>query len=893
MPTPPHRPFVGRREEISRLRDLFAAAERGDGGVLVLRGEPGIGKSALLEHAAQVAASTFRTIRGSGAEFERELPFAGLHQLCVPLLTRLDELSPLHRGVLQVAFGLEAGRPDPPRVGLAVLELFAVAARERPLLCVVDDAHWLDDASTRALVFLARRVAAEPIALVFTARDHDPAPRLDELPGLKVAGLSDADARSLLAAERTVTLDQRVRDHVLAEARGNPLALRELPKAGGFAPPTPSPVMKRIQRSFQTRLAELPAPARSLLVLASADPTGDPRLLWAAAQRLGIDDQGASRAAEASELVEFGSRVRFCHPLARSATYWAATLDQRHAVHRALADATDPDTAPDRRAWHRAQASSGTDEDVAADLESAATRALARGGVGAAAAFLERAAVLTRDPGRRTERTLAAVRAALDAGATDAATELLNSVDTEALDDRRHATVDVLRGKIALVEGGGEAENGPMSILRAAQRLAPQDPETSRSYFVAALETALAVGRASGVMGRVIQAARSAPSASRPPDLLDGLVLLDAGRYSEGVPALHRILAGDEGDWTRTPGLATVLAAELWDHDVHTNITEWLVRTGRDTGSPITTRLGLSQVAMAAVLTGDFGRAMEAIAEEEAIADALGDVPQMYPRVQLAAMRGRSADASDLFTEAVRQGTGQLVANVHLATAVLNNGLGDYTAAMDAAGRATGAGDLFLAGAALPELVEAAMRCGEETVAGFALDSLLERTGPVDTTWARGVVAGTRALVTGAEDDHREAVRLLERSPCVPGLARSHLRYGEWLRREGRRRDAREQLRTAHRLLAGIGMEAFAQRAANELRATGEVAVSRSERPSAHLTMQEIHVARHVAAGATSKEVAARLFLSPRTIDAHLRNIFGKLGITSRRQLRDMADFAR
>ncbi|MFI6304007.1 AAA family ATPase [Amycolatopsis thailandensis] len=884
------RSLVGRRDEIDRLLALVRAAGRGEGGVLVLRGEPGIGKTALLDHVERTAPEGFQLIHASGSEFEGELPFAALHQLCVPALAHLDSLSAPYRDSLLVAFGLADGAPDPFRVGLAALELLTAAAGKRPLLCVVDDAHWLDTASARALTFLARRIAAEPIAMVFAARDQDPIRGLDELPGLTVTGLSDAHARALLAEEKTVTLDERVRDRLLAEARGNPLALIELPKAGGFAPPAPSPIASRIERSFRARMAELPPDARRLLILASADPTGDPGLLWAAARRLDIDVAAASAAAEASGLILFGTRARFCHPLARSAAYLAAEPERRQAAHRALAEATDPGTARDRQAWHRAQATIGPDEQVAAELELSASRAQARGGVAAAAAFLERAAALSLDPGKQIERTLAAARTTLEAGGTEAAADLLASIDTDKLEVRQHASVDLLRGRIAFVQGADGAVRGPELILGAARRLATVDPERSRECFIAALEMGLVVGRAAGVLDRVLDAARSAPAASRTPDLLDALVRLNTEGHHTGLPALRQALTGDDAGWTRTPALATVLAGELWDIGLHATIVDWLVRTGRDTGAPMTIRLGLSQVALHAVLTGDFGRAMAAIAEEEAIADAVGDPPQLYPRVHLAALRGRRQEVLHLSVEATKRGNGQLTANAHWATAVLYNGLAEYPAALEAAKRAVASGDLFLTGIALPELVEAAVRCGEEAVARSALESLTQRTEPAGTAFALGVEAGARALLSDAEDDYLESLEQLTNSPLPAHLARAHLRYGEWLRRAGRRRDAREHLRTAHEQLSKIGLEAFTRRAADELRATGEVARGRSERSYDHLTMQEMHIARQVAAGATSKEVATRLFVSPRTVDAHLRNIFRKLGITSRRQLRDMPD---
>lgn len=881
--------LLGRHDEIRRLRLLTEAAERGSGGALVLRGEPGIGKSTLLKHLEHAVSEKFQIIRASGAEFEGELPFATLHQLCVPVLEHLEALSDPYRRSLRVAFGLAEGVPDPFRVGLATLDLLSTATAKRPLLCVIDDAHWMDDASARALTFLARRVTAEPIAMVFAARDEGVGRRLDELPALTIPGLSDTHARELLAAEKTLTLDDRVRERVLAEARGNPLALIELPKAGGFVIPAPSPVASRIERSFQARTADLPPDARLLLTLASADPTGDPKLLWAAAHRLNVDVPVASSAAEASGLVRFDTRARFCHPLARSAVYRAAEPERRQAVHRALAEATDPVTAADRRAWHRAQATTGPDERVAAGLEASASRARSRGGVAAAAAFLRRAAALSLDPDKQTERTLSAARATFETGDSDAAADLVASIDPETLNEFQRASVDQLRGQIAFIGGVGGAAHGAESMLRAAQRLADRDPERSREYFVSALEMALVVGRAAGVMEQVLDAARSAPPAQDPPDLLDALVLLTGEGHRAGAPTLQKVLVDDAG-WTRIPALATMLAGELWDLELHTEIVEWLVRTGRETGSPMTIRLGLSQVALSATLTGDFGRAMAAIAEEEAIADAFADTPQMYSRVYLTAMRGRRREALELFTEVSGRGADQLAANTDAAAVVLYNGLGEYSAALEAAKRTVERGELFQSGFALPELVEAAVRSGEDTTAESALEALVERTAHSKSDYALGVTAGARALVHGTEDDYREAVEHLSGTSLVPELARAHLRYGEWLRRAGRRRAAREHLRMAHDLFSRTGMEAFTRRTADELRATGEVARRRSESTYNRLTMQETHIARQVAVGATTKEVAGRLFLSPRTVDAHLRNIFRKLGITSRRQLRDMPD---
>ncbi|MFD4637694.1 AAA family ATPase [Lentzea sp. NPDC058436] len=859
-------PLLGRDDEISCLSGMLAAAREGRGGALVLRGEAGMGKSALLDHVRE-SASGFRVLEASGSEFETELPYAALHQLCLPLL---GSLTGHHREALDVAFGLANGKPDVLRVGMAALDL--LGGQEQPVLCLLDDAHWLDEASARVFAFLGRRLASEPVVLVFAARQPWARSLLDELPGLELRGLADAEARALLSSGPVAVVDDKVRERLLAEARGNPLALLELPKAGGFALPDVASVPSRIERSFQDRWAALPSGARLLLTVAGADPTGEPGLLWAAAAELGIDVASAGVEAEASGLVGLSTRVRFCHPLARSAVYLAASPAERQSAHLALAAATDPSSDPDRRVWHRAQAGTGPDDSLAAELERSAERARARGGVAAAAAFLERAAALSLDPGLRADRTLAAAAAKLDAGAVDVAAELLT---TFAADDPE---ADLLRGRIAFVRT--RSNDGPSFVLRAARRMSGP---SARDGVLDALEIALAFGRPSGVMEAVVREARTLERGS---DALEALVLLADEGHAAAVPLLRQVFSGDA--WTRHPALATMLAGELWDTGVHSSVTDWLVKTGRDSGSPFVLRLGLAQVATRAVLTGEFGRAVSAIAEEEAVADAVGMPPLRYPRLHLAAMRGRRdevlAESSDTLREASRR-EGLLVANVHWASAVLHNGLGEYPVALAAAREAVAPGDLYLTGMALPELIEAAMRCGETAVAAEALEDLVSRTSPCDTPWASGVAACSRALVMGEESSFVSALRLLETSAARPHLARTHLVYGEWLRRAGRRVDARAQLRAAHELSSSIGMEAFAARAALELQATGEVARSRSAQATDELTMQETHIARLVATGATSKEVAARLFLSPRTVDAHLRNIYRKVGINSRRQL--------
>ncbi|MFY1621928.1 ATP-binding protein [Micromonospora sp. WMMD735] len=884
----PRGPLVGRENELGLLDELTDAARSGRGGALVLRGEPGIGKSALLDH-ARGAASEWRVLLASGAEFERELPFAALHQLCVPVLGHLADLPVRHADALRTAFGLTAGTPDLFRIGLATLEMLASAARDRPLLCVVDDAHWLDAASASALSFVGRRVSAEPVAMLFALRTPTPG-GLDELPVLDVGGLSDVDARALLAAQSHLLIDEQVLGRLVAEARGNPLALLELPRSGGYGPPDTSSVPARIERGFQARLAHLSDEVRLLLTVASADPTGDPGLLWPAAGRLGVDVPTASVAAAATGLIEFSTRIRFCHPLARSAVYRAARAGERYTAHRVLAEVTSAVSDPDRRAWHRAQATAGPDDDVAAELARSAQRARARGGVVAAAAFLERAGELSQDATGRVQRTLEAAQARLGAGDPRRAAALLGAVENAVLDESQHAYADLLRGQVAFQSH--HDHNGPAFMIRAARRLADLDPDRSRRCLLDALEMSLLVGRASGVMETVLAAARSSVSTPRPPDALDLLILLKEEGHRVAVPLIRQVLDGPDNPlWIERPALALMLAGEMWDPHLHATITGWLTRTGRESGSPLLLRLGLAHTGSHGVFAGDLGSAMVAIAEEEAIAEVIGGPPLPFHRIQMAAMRGRRKEALQLFESsmiaATAKGSGLLVANIHWAAAVLHNGLADHPAALDAARQAVAAGDLFLASFALPELVEAAVRCGETDVAATALQSLTERAEASGTATGLGVAALARGLVTGSEEQYRNAVEHLQRSPLLPYRARAHLLYGQWLRREGRRRECRPYLRTAHGLLSGAGLEAFAQRAADELRATGERPRSRSGHTYDQLTMQEVHIARLVAAGATSNEVAARLFISPRTVDAHLRSVFRKLGVTSRRQLRD------
>lgn len=879
--------LVGREDVRRRLDDVTAGTRAGRGGCLVLRGEAGIGKTALLNH-VQDTNPDLQVIRASGSEFETELPYSALHQLCLPLLDRLSELPRRHHEALKVAFGLVSGVPDPFQVGLAVLGLAASAAAVRPLLCLVDDAQWLDSASSQAMLFLARRVATDPVAVVFAVRTPHAPDELDELEGLDLRGLNAEEAALLLATRSLFPLDDQVRDRLVTEAQGNPLALLELPRAGGFAPPGTSSAPTRVERGYGDRIAGLSAAARLLLVAASADPTGDSGLLWQAAGLLGIDLPASSAEAAATGLAEFGTRVRFCHPLARSAVYRAGRAQERHAAHRALAEATDPVTAPDRRAWHRAQGSPVPDDEIAAELERSACRARARGGVAAAAAFLERAMALSLDDERRIERTLAAAEVHVEAGAIGTAARLLATTDGAALDESQRIRTDLLRGRVAFT--GPDSLAGPRLTVSAAQRLAAVDPARARDGFVDALEMGLAVGHADDAVAEVLGAARATAPAAAAPDLLEALLTLAAKDYHAAGPMARDVLRrGGEALWVRRPALATTIAIELWDPHLYTTVVESLVEVGRRSGAPALLSFGLAQQSVGAVMTGDIPRAVAIGAEQEAVTDASRTGRLIHHRLYLAAFRGRRAEALELAETARRSGIGHSVV-VLWDLAILHNGLGDHAAALATAQQAIAEDDIFLAGPVLPELVEAAARSGRPDVATRALRALTDSTRISGSAFGLGTAAAMRGLVTGGEEHFREAVDRLSEGPMLPYRGRVHLLYGEWLRGAGRRQEARAQLRTAHELLSAAGAQGFAQRAAGALTALGDHVGAAAAHPLDNLTMQEMAVTRAVVAGATSHEVAIQLFISKRTVDAHLRNIFRKLGVTSRRQLSTYKD---
>jgi DNA-binding CsgD family transcriptional regulator len=874
----------------------------------VVRGEPGVGKTALLDHLAEQALGC-RVARAAGVESEMELAFGGLQQLCAPMLDRLERLPGPQRNALGTAFGLWAGdAPDRFRVGLALLGLLADVADERPLICLVDDAQWLDRASAQALAFAARRLLTESVALVFAARESGEKQGLTGLPELVVEGLRDDDARALLGSVIRGPLDEQVRDRIVAETRGNPLALLELPRgltpaelAGGFGLPAALPLSGKIEESFRRRLGVLPAESQRLLLVAAAEPVGDPVLVWRAAKRLGIGVEAAVPAIGAG-LLEFGARVRFRHPLVRSAVYRTGSLEERQCVHRALAEVTDPEVDPDRRAWHRAQATPGPDEDVAGELERSACRAHARGGLAAAAAFLERAAELTLEPAHRAQRALAAAQAKHRAGAHDVALGLLATVEAGPLDELQRARVDLLRGQIAFASSRGS--DAPPLLLKAARRLEPLDPGLARETYLEALSAALFAGRlarGSGVL-EAAEAARAAPPSPQPPRapdlLLDGLALLITEGYSAGTPLVKEALSAFRSEHiTVEEGLrwlwlaCHVAAVALWDDETWHALSNLHVQLARGVGALTVLPIALNSRMAEHLFAGELAAAASLIEEIEAITDATGSHLAAYGALPLAALRGREAQASELIEDSMKQvtarGEGMGLTSLHHTAALLYNGLGRYEDALTAAERA-GEQPEELWSLVLPELIEAASRSGRAKLAAGALERLSETTRASGSEWALGIEARSRALLSDgdvAESLYREAIDRLGRTRVHLELARAHLLYGEWLRRERRRLDAREQLRAAHTMFASMGADAFAERAARELLATGETARKRTVQTSGQLTAQQAQIARLARDGLSNAQIGARLFISRHTVAYHLRLVFTSVGISSRNQL--------
>ena len=904
--------LLGRADECALLDGLIGDVRRSESRSLVMRGEAGIGKTALLEYLVE-SASELRLGRAVGVESEMELAFASLHQLCGPILDRLTKLPAPQRQALEIVFGRSAGAaPDQFLVGLAVLSLFSDVADERPLLCVIDDAQWIDHASALTLAFVARRLVAEPVGVVFAARE--PVEALQHLPELEVHGLGDGDARALLSTAVRSKLDERVRDRIIDETRGNPLALLELPRgltatqlAGGFGLLGAQALTGRIEESFVRRVEALPDEARRLVLVAAAEPVGDPLLLMRAAERLAIGPAAAEQA-EAHGLLAIGERVTFRHPLARSAVYRSAPAQERRAVHVALAAATERDTDPDRRAWHLAAAATGPDEEVAVELERSAGRAQARGGLAAAAAFLRRAVALTDDPLRQADRALAAAQASLQAGAFDAALDLLATAETGPIDDYQRTRVELLRAEAAFASQRGSA--APALLLHAAKRIEPLDARLARAGYLTAMSAALFAARlaspGAGVR-EVASAVQAAPPAASPPTaadlLLDGWAALFADGCAAATPTLREALTRFEdptaaADQLHVLWLATITAPVVWDDARWDALSSFHVELARSSGALSELPLALNSRTYIHLFRGELDTADALIEEARIATEATGAGLTPWGALALAALRGREGDAAMLDADAMlevaaadatRRGEGIGLTVIAWARALLYNTLGIPDQAFAAAQGAVDCPTNSAAAAwGLVELVEAAARVGAPEAAFEAARQFAEIANAAGTDWALGVDARSRALLsTGvtAEQLYREALGRLGRCQMRVDLARAHLLYGEWLRREHRRVDARAQLRAAQDLFTSMGMDGFAERAREELLATGETVRKRTVETRDDLTAQERHIARLARDGLSNPEIGARLFLSPRTVEWHLHKVFGKLAIRSRHEL--------
>jgi DNA-binding CsgD family transcriptional regulator len=895
--------FLGRTSECQRLDGMLAHARDGQSAVLVILGEPGIGKTALLRYAARQA-SGLRIAEVEGVQAEMELPFAGIQRLCASMSDGLEVLAEPQRNALRVAFGVSSGAaPDTFLVAVAVLNLLCATAEGRPLLCLVDDAQWLDAESVQALGFVARRLLADPVAMLFSLREPVTTRGLDGLPRLALEGLEEADARALLSRAVPGRLDDHVRERIIAETAGNPLALMELSqsmsaaeRAGGFAAPAPRGLPVALEEQYQGRVAALPEATRRLLLLAAADPLGEAPLLWRAAERLSIGPSALAFAAEAG-LLEIDDRVRFHHPLVRSAVYGSATADERRRVHEALADASDPELEADRHAWHRALAAPGPDDAVAVALERSAGRARNRGGLAAAAALLERATALTSDPSLQAARALAAAEACFQAGAFDAVARLLATAESGPLDDFQSARAALLRGHAAVVSAYGN--EAAALLLEAAKRLEPFDLSLARRAYLTAWSAAITAHHLGGAdvlleISRAVRALPPLPPDPHPLDLvLQGFAVLITDGHAVATPILQRaakeipqLPVDDVLRWGWQLGGA---GSATWG-DEAIAIYERQAQVVRDAGALGELPIHLHALALERAWLGDLAGAERLIAESDGIAAATGiEVPPFAP-LRILALQGREAEASALIEAVIEHGTsrgqGIAVMVAHWAAAVLYNGLGRHEEAASAAGEVATKGILpWLTMWAQFELVESAARVGDTGLARRALNELAATTRPAGSGFARGIEARSKALVAdgdNAEESYRQAIKWFSRTRLRPELARTHLLYGEWLRGEARLGEARERLRTAEEMFAEIGMEAFAGRARRELAAAGGKLRQRPLEAREDLTPQEQQIARLARGGLTNAEIGGRLFISPRTVEWHLHKVFTKLGIDSR-----------
>jgi DNA-binding CsgD family transcriptional regulator len=889
---------------------MLAGVQGGAGSTLVVRGQAGIGKTALLDWTADQAAGML-VARVVGAESETHLGFAGLHQMLVPVLDGLAQLPEPQRDALSAAFGLVAGTaPDRFLIGLATLTLLTEAAVRSPVLCVIDDAQWLDHASLEVMSFVARRLLADRVGMVFAVGDgNQHASLLDGLPELIIGALPEHEAIELLAATADLPLDPQVGKRIVAETAGNPLALREFgteltaAEASGAVPlAEPLRFSGRLEELYRSRVQALPPAAQQLLAVIAADQAGEPGRIWAAAARLGIDPEAAAAPA-LDRLVSWTPGIRFRHPLMRSAAYYAVSAPVQWRVHGALAAVTDPATDPDRRAWHLAAAARGPDEEVAAELERSADRARSRGGWASGAAFLERAAGLTPDAARRAGRLLDAAEARFMAGEAAVVHELLRVAVPGLVDPVARAKARRLEG--LTLHAAGEPAAAATVLLDAADMFAPNDGRLARDTLLDALVADYFSVPSGPARARALHRASPLPPVRQGPSsladlLLDGFAATGEQRYEAGIALLRQATTPLRSNQPLPDDLLRVFlpmsmaASLLLDDSAWHELEDRWVGELRGRGALAALLVALTSLAYNQVQEGRFADAEATVAEGRALSEATGfrahlglfacaDLAIMAWRGDPAA-RSRGAQLLDDLTSA-GHGLGAHLARTALCQ--LEVGLGNY----DEAARIALEGGHLEAIGTVVDMVEAGWRSGHAEAAGTALDRFAPLAIASGTPAALGWLDLCRALAADAEHaeaHYQRATRLLRGSRHVPMLARAHLLYGEWLRRQRRRRDARDQLGTAFEMLDSMGMAAFAARARAELRATGEHARPRGPQGREVLTPQEEQIARLVAEHLTNREIAARLFISASTVEYHLAKVFRKLSVTSRTELARM-----
>jgi DNA-binding CsgD family transcriptional regulator len=902
--------LVDRVTETGVMQGLLDGVQEGSSGVLVLRGQVGTGKTALLREMAERAANGgMRIAQAAGVQAEMGFDFAGLHQLLLPFAGGLQDLPDPQRAALGTVFGLATGQAsDRFLVGLAALTLLTDAAERRPVLCVVDDAQWLDRVSLEMLTFVARRLLADRVGIVFGLRaGEERAEALTGFPELRVGPLPPEAGKELFETAAGGRVAEPASRRVLAEAAGHPLALVELGNelaAGHSVPDTvpgrPLRLGERLELLYLNRVRELPNGAQTLLVLAAAEQLGEPETVWRAAEALGADPEVAELP-EVRWMLSLSPRVAFSHPLMRAAAYWGAPPGERRRVHAALAAVTNPRTDPDRRAWHLAEATEGPDEAVARELEVSAGRARGRGGWENEQAFLERAAQLTADPRRRGARRLAAAEAGLVAGD-------ITGADALAEQAAPHLAQPVTRARARRVHGlclqaQSRTTEAVRILVDAALAMSTADPRRAHDTMLEAFSAAQREGWFGLESAEVAVAVRRLPRppAAAPGDgLLEGFAAIHEGRTAEGY-ALLRVgvrsmaTAYDAPDTTLPRLVAWLQAAGLlFDHSAWADLERHWIPALRDRGAvtaliPVLFSLGYNHLR-AGRLSAAETALVEGRALAEGIAEGAGNREWLdgfnAGEVLLLALRGNVSEGRALAARLLGEPIQKQWRDVtRLFVAVLELGAGRYDAALDAAHEAQALWPLL----SPEDAVEAAVRSGRPEIAKAAVGDFAPLAAAGGTPWALGVMARCRALLAGddpgADDNYQQSIRYLQGTPVVLSLARSRLVYGEWLRRQRRRRDARGQLRTALESFERMGARGFAGRARAELAATGEHAMERTGQDGPQLTPQEAQIARLAAAGAPNRDIATQLFLSTATVDYHMRKVYRKLDVTRRASL--------